>query len=235
MIHVVHAVPRDDVLLGIVRAEHLATKRAPADLDRRVSRAIERRSAGLRDEEEARRVAVRDMLRNGSYRPTGRGKPASEYLLRAAAEEAYTFPRINGPVDICNLLSLEHIIPVSLWDLDRTPARHFVFRLGRPGEGYVFNRAGQRMDVEDLVVGCRVQENAEQTETPIVNPVRDSLATKTTPDTSRVAVCIYAPAGVFTTASLSEVCRECAELLAECGDRTQVSLGVVPPESTREI
>ena len=28
------------------------------------------------------RAAVRDMLRQGGYKPTGRGKPASEYLVR---------------------------------------------------------------------------------------------------------------------------------------------------------
>lgn len=31
------------------------------------------------------RSAVRDMLRHGGYKPTGRGKPASEHLVRAAS------------------------------------------------------------------------------------------------------------------------------------------------------
>ena len=32
------------------------------------------------------RVATRDLLRHGGYKPTGRGKPASEYLVRAVGE-----------------------------------------------------------------------------------------------------------------------------------------------------
>ncbi len=34
--------------------------------------------------DDAVRSAVRDLLRHGGYKPTGRGKPASEYLIRAA-------------------------------------------------------------------------------------------------------------------------------------------------------
>ena len=39
--------------------------------------------------EESLRSAVRDMLRHGGYKPTGRGKPASEYLVRAANEDRF--------------------------------------------------------------------------------------------------------------------------------------------------
>src|SRR5690606_33116896 len=50
------------------------------------------------------RTAIRDMLRHGGYRPAGRGKPASEYLLRAATEG--TLGSINLAVDACNVISL---------------------------------------------------------------------------------------------------------------------------------
>ena len=35
------------------------------------------------------RQDVRDLLRHGGYKPTGRGKPASEYLVRAATADLY--------------------------------------------------------------------------------------------------------------------------------------------------
>ena len=35
---------------------------------------------------EALRQEVRDLLRHGGHKPTGRGKPSSEYLVRAAGE-----------------------------------------------------------------------------------------------------------------------------------------------------
>ena len=51
------------------------------------------RAVAARDSERsgARRASVRDMLRFGAYKPTGRGKPASEYLLNAAAEGHFPF------------------------------------------------------------------------------------------------------------------------------------------------
>jgi hypothetical protein len=45
------------------------------------------------------RAAVRDMLRPGGCKPTGRGKPASEYLVRAASEGQLA--PINLAVDAC--------------------------------------------------------------------------------------------------------------------------------------
>ena len=38
--------------------------------------------------DEQAREAIRALLRQGGYKPTGRGKPSSEYLLRAVGEGA---------------------------------------------------------------------------------------------------------------------------------------------------
>src|SRR4051812_13401113 len=46
------------------------------------------------------RADVRDLLRHGGYKPTGRGKPAAEYLLKAAGEAGLS--SINVAVDACN-------------------------------------------------------------------------------------------------------------------------------------
>ena len=50
---------------------------------------------------ESTKAAVRDLLRAGGYKPSGRSKPASEYLAAAYAKQA--FPRINALVDACNV------------------------------------------------------------------------------------------------------------------------------------
>ena len=39
---------------------------------------------------EETRAAVRDMLRHGGYKPTGRGKPASEFLLESLKQSLRT-------------------------------------------------------------------------------------------------------------------------------------------------
>ena len=43
--------------------------------------------APLQRDDDSRKLS-RDLLRHGGYKPTGRGKPASEYLVRAAGDGA---------------------------------------------------------------------------------------------------------------------------------------------------
>jgi hypothetical protein len=65
---------------------------------------------------EALRKDVRDLLRVGGYKPTGRGKPASEYLVRAASQGK--LGPINLLVDACNVVSLHSGVPISVVSLD---------------------------------------------------------------------------------------------------------------------
>lgn len=133
------------------------------------------------------RSRVRDMLRHGRYKPTGRGKPASEFLLRAALEG--TFPRVNGPVDVNNAISLASGLPGSIFDADLS-GPHLLLRRGKSGEAYVFNPSGQTIDLEDLLLVCR---KAEEGWEPCGNPVKDAMATKVRPETGRVVAVLYAP------------------------------------------
>ncbi len=124
--------------------------------------------------EEAVRAAVRDMLRWSGYKPTGRGKPASEYLVRAAGEGA--LGSINLAVDACNAVSLHSGLPISVVDLDlaRPPFR---IAIAPAGASYVFNPAGQEIDLGGLL--CLFDA-----EGPCANAVRDAQRTKTRPETT---------------------------------------------------
>lgn len=152
--------------------------------------------------------AVRDLLRNGNYKPAGRAKPSSEYLLAAALEG--DFPKVNFFVDAVNLASLKHMYPMSIFDADRA-GRNLLCRLGSPGERYVFNSAGQEIDVEDLLCICARG-------VPIVNPVRDSMATKLFEGVGNAVVAIYAPSGAEGAdlgAAAAEVARLCSPACAK--------------------
>jgi len=134
------------------------------------------------------RARVRRMLKHGKYRASGRGKPASEFLLRAALTGE--FPLINGPVDVNNAVSLMSGLPGSIFDADIS-GRKLLLRWGLPGESYVFNRSGQTIDLEDLLVACRLTEGGWE---PCGNPVKDAMTTKVTEETRNVVAVLYAPA-----------------------------------------
>lgn len=123
--------------------------------------------------DEATRAAVRNLLRHGGYKPTGRGKPASEYLLRAASDG--TLRSINAAVDAGNAAALHSGLPVSVVDVDRlAPPLH----VGLAGSGcrFVFNEAGQEIDVEGLLCLHDVLG-------PCANAVKDAQRSKTHGDT----------------------------------------------------
>jgi hypothetical protein len=209
MIEIHHRGP-ESLLLGAVAADGVRATAPHSALEARLDEILGQRRSPLGAADDAFRMRVRDVFRNGRYKPTGRGKPASEYLLRTAEEG--TFPRINTLVDICNAVSLAHVVPISILDVDRAmgvvsdsygapndtpglPALRVTVRLGRPDETYVFNSAGQDIGLEDLIVGCvGPSAGAVEDGTPVVNAVKDSMATKTTPDTRRVLALLYAPA-----------------------------------------
>ncbi|WP_224363582.1 phenylalanine--tRNA ligase beta subunit-related protein [Hyalangium versicolor] len=127
------------------------------------------------------RGVVRDLLRHGGYKPTGRGKPASEYLVRAAGDGS--LGSINAAVDICNAVSLHSGLPISVVDLDRAKAP---FRLGiaPAGSQYVFNASGQTIDLDGLL--CLFDADG-----PCANAVKDAQRTKTNADTRRTLTIIW--------------------------------------------
>src|SRR5687768_10771086 len=88
------------------------------------------------------RTAVRDMLRHGGYKPTGRGKPASEYLVRTAEEGGIR--SINLSVDVCNVVSLHSGFPISVVDMDLAQSP-FRIAVAPKGSSYVFNPTGQEI------------------------------------------------------------------------------------------
>jgi DNA/RNA-binding domain of Phe-tRNA-synthetase-like protein len=130
---------------------------------------------------EALRTAVRDLLRHAGYKPTGRGKPASEYLVRAA--ENKTLGSINAVVDACNAVSLHSGFPISVIDLDLSTAPWSV-RPADANDHYVFNPSGQEINVGGLL--CLFDADG-----PCANAVKDAQRTKTSTTTSRTLTVMW--------------------------------------------
>jgi DNA/RNA-binding domain of Phe-tRNA-synthetase-like protein len=131
--------------------------------------------------DDAVRGAVRDLLRHGGYKPTGRGKPASEYLTRAAGDGS--LGSINAAVDACNAVSLHSGLPISVVDLDRAKPP-FRVSTAIAGDQYVFNASGQTIDLEGLL--CLFDA-----EGPCANAVKDAQRTKTNADTRRTLTVLW--------------------------------------------
>jgi DNA/RNA-binding domain of Phe-tRNA-synthetase-like protein len=136
--------------------------------------------APLRSDESARE-AVRTLLRHGGFKPAGRSKPASEYLVKAAAEGRLS--SINLAVDACNVVSLHSGLPISVVDLER--ARE-PLRVGIAPDGatYVFNASGQVIDLAGLL--CLFDA-----EGPCANAIKDAQRTKTDEQTRRTLSLIW--------------------------------------------
>lgn len=157
---------------------------------------------------EAVRSAVRELLRQGGYKPTGRGKPSSEYLLRVAEEGG--LPRINTAVDVCNRVSLESGLPISVVDLDRA-APPFRIGLAAAADEYVFNSAGQTIALAGLL--CLFDA-----EGPCANAVKDAQRTKTGPETTRTLSVVWGTSELG--AHLERTVAWYRALLARAGART---------------
>jgi len=127
------------------------------------------------------RTAVRDMLRQKGYRPTGRGKPSSEYLATALADGRW--PQINVAVDAGNHVSLASGLPISVVDRELLRGELSVATCGE-GAAYVFNAGGQTIDLAGLV--CLHDEDG-----PCANAVKDAQRTKTRPETTRVLAVVW--------------------------------------------
>lgn len=127
------------------------------------------------------RSRIRDLLRHGGYKPTGRGKPASEYLVRSADQGKLS--SINPAVDACNVVSLHSGLPISVIDLDRSepPLR---VGLAESGTSYVFNPSGQEIRIDGLL--CLHDSIG-----PCANAVKDAQRTKTTEASCRTLTLIW--------------------------------------------
>lgn len=162
------------------------------------------------------RGAIRDLLRHGGYKPTGRGKPASEYLVRAAAEGK--LGPINAAVDVGNAVSLHSGLPISVVDVDRLRAPVRV-DVAPPGARYVFNAAGQEIDLQGLL--CLFDA-----EGPCANAVKDSERTKTSDATTTTLTLIWGAAAAANR--VDEALGWAWELLGRVGatvDRVELTAG----------
>ena len=99
-------------------------------------------------------------------------------------------------------------------------------RLGGPDERYVFNTAGQTLELQDLVCGAAV---GEQGSLPVVSPIKDSMGTKVQSDTTHICGVIYYPLEIGGAVALELIVAELRDWLGSCGPAVELSSGLLLP------
>ena len=209
------------LVAGVVEAFGVRMAPAPPTLAAGIDVLVRHRAEQEEFPPPALRDGIRALLRAGGYKPSGRGKPASEYL--AAAARKGTFPRIANAVDAANRYSLLTGLPISLLDLDAALAgtTGLVIRNGAPGERYVFNASGQEIDVAGLL--CVAREDGP----PLGNAVKDSLETRTADTTRNLLAVIWCSTEVAPRDVVERMAAQLAAQLAEHAGADVVTSGVL--------
>ena len=195
---------RGILALGLLEADGLSGDPLPpaflAERDQTVARWLT--THGGRQPSDVPGVAeTRALFHKLSIDPT-KHRPSSEALLRRVLQ-GRGLPELSPVVDACNLASLEHQLPLGLYDRDKVRGIVAV-RVGSEGEGY----EGIRNQHVNLHARLLLADEAG----PFGAPTSDSLRTSVTAATRNVAVVLFCPAN-RATQSLSTALERVSDLL----------------------
>jgi DNA/RNA-binding domain of Phe-tRNA-synthetase-like protein len=150
---------------------------------------------------------IRGLLKSFGFHPSGRNRPASEFLFKDL-QNRKEFNAINNVVDINNHLSLKYHLPISVLDLDKA-GHSLCLRVGLDHEEYVFNREGQVLSLKKLLLVARQGNDLS----PIGSPVKDSQATKVFTETKNIIGFVYTSANITSRENMQKMLNEFASLL----------------------
>jgi len=176
---------RGVLALGLLEAEGVRTEPVPREFDEecgRVCARLEAQHAGHPPADIPGVAEARALFHRLGVDPT-KTRPSSEALLRRVVQ-GRGLPHVNLAVDICNLCSLEHQLPLGLYDRENVKGVVHA-RAGRDGEGYPgirkqrVNLAGRLLLADD--------------EGPFGAPTSDSERTSVTATTTRLLVVVFCP------------------------------------------
>jgi DNA/RNA-binding domain of Phe-tRNA-synthetase-like protein len=208
---------RGVLALGLLEAEGVRLEPVPQAFDEdcaAVCAQFQTRYAGRSPSDIPGVAEVRALFHRLGVDPT-KTRPSSEALLRRVVQ-GKGLPRVNLAVDICNLCSLEHQLPLGLYD------REFVrgtvqARAGREGDGY----PGIRKNRVNLAGRLLLADD----EGPFGAPTSDSARTAVRDTTTKLLVVVFCPLE-RAEGHLSSMLEHIAERLARHASATVVAVRV---------
>ena len=200
---------RGVLALGLLDAESVGHDPLPPTFDAERDQVIARWTAIASDRVQADLpglAEVRAMFHRLDIDPT-KTRPSSEALLRRVLQ-GKGLPHVNPVVDVCNLCSLEHQLPLGLYDRDHVHGA-IRARAGREGEGY----DGIRKDRVNLAGRLLLADDRG----PFGAPTSDSLRSAITDRTQRVMVVVFCPSERAPSELTSALERIADRLTRFCG------------------
>jgi len=186
--------------LGLLEAESLQLGPLPpafeAERDRVITRLVGH-YAGKQPADIPGVAETRALFHQLDIDPT-KNRPSSEALLRRVLQ-GKGLPKVNAAVDVCNLCSLEHQLPLGLYDRDLVKGLIAV-RVGREGEGYPGIRK-QRVNLSGRLL-------LADEDGPFGAPTSDSARTAVTSHTRNLLVVLFCPvdrAGRLLSGALEQI------------------------------
>jgi DNA/RNA-binding domain of Phe-tRNA-synthetase-like protein len=176
---------RGTLAIGLLEADEVKLATLPQAFEEERDRLIERlvgMYAGRQPADIGGVAETRALFHRLDIDPT-KTRPSSEALLRRVLQ-GKGLPKVNPVVDVCNLCSLEHQIPLGLYDRETVHGGVQV-RVGRDGEGYPGIRK-QRINLGGRLL-------LADDEGAFGAPTSDSLRTSVTSRTSQVLVVVFCP------------------------------------------
>jgi DNA/RNA-binding domain of Phe-tRNA-synthetase-like protein len=171
--------------LGLLEAEGVRLEALPAEFqaerDRITSRLIAH-YAGKQPADIPGVAETRALFHQLDIDPT-KSRPSSEALLRRVLQ-GKGLPAVNAAVDVCNLCSLDHQLPLGLYDRDLVKGA-LVVRVGRENEGYPGIRK-QRVNLTGRLL-------LADDEGAFGAPTSDSARTAVTGHTRNLLVVLFCP------------------------------------------
>jgi len=180
----------DDALLGtlalgVLEAENVRLDPLPPEFIDERDRLIQRligSHAGRQPSDIPGVAEARSLFHRLGIDPT-KTRPSSEALLRRVLQ-GKGLPNVNPAVDVCNLSSLEHQLPLGLYDREQVRGAVRV-RVGHDGEGYDGIRK-QRVNLSGRLLLADDQG-------PFGAPTSDSARTSVSSSTRSLMVALFCP------------------------------------------
>lgn len=211
--------PESNLRIGFLEAFNIKVKQSSEKYQQTIDKDINDMLKPNYSYPDNMQKGIRSLLKTFGFHPSGRSRPASEYLFKDLSNRG-SFNYINNVVDINNHISLKYKLPISVFDLDKS-GYNLCLRVGNETEEYVFNKEGQILTLKKLLLVAKTDGEA------IGTPVKDSQATKVFEPTNKIAFFVYSSSNITSKEEMAKILDEIAKYLSEEAEATDISSTVL--------